>query len=133
MSEVTGPAAVVRAIVAARQDNDLDAGLRLIAAESLDQGKPATREDWRRKWEQMLAGCPDLEVITERSVQNGEWVASRYTIRGTHTGDFFGQPPTGERFEIGGIDMVRVRDGELVEHWAFAGPLSAGSPASPRR
>jgi predicted ester cyclase len=50
-------------------------------------------------------------------------VANRYTIRGTHTGDFFGQPPTGERFEIKGMDMVRVQDGRLVEHWAFAEPL----------
>jgi predicted ester cyclase len=125
MTEVMEPAAVVRAIVAARQDNDLDAGLRLIAAESLDQGKPATREGWRRKWEQMLAGSPDLEVTTEHTVTDGEWVANRYTIHGTHTGDFFGQPPTGERFAIGGMDMVRVRDGQLVEHWAFAEPLPA--------
>jgi predicted ester cyclase len=125
MTEVMEPAAVVRAIVAARQENDLDAGLRLIAAESLDQGKPATREDWRRKWEQMLAGAPDLEVTTEDTVTDGEWVANRYTIHGTHTGDFFGQPPTGERFAVGGMDMVRVRDGQLVEHWAFAEPLPA--------
>jgi predicted ester cyclase len=125
VTEVMGPAAVVRAIVAARQDNDLEASLRFIAAESLDQGKQATREDWRRKWEHMRAGCPDMEVITERSVENGEWVANRYTIRGTHTGDFFGQPPTGERFETRGMDMVRVRDGQLIEHWAFAEPLPA--------
>ncbi|MFF4991457.1 ester cyclase [Streptosporangium saharense] len=118
-----GPAAVVRAIIAAREDNDLDAGLRRVAPDSLDQGRRVGREDWRRKWEHMLAGCPDLEVVTEHSVENGEWVANRYTIRGTHTGDFFGQPPTGERFEIHGMDMVRVRDGQLVEHWAFAEPL----------
>jgi predicted ester cyclase len=125
MTELMGPAAVVRAIVVARLDNDLEGSLRLIAAESLDQGKPATRQDWRRKWEYMRAGCPDMEVITEHSVENGEWVANRYTIRGTHTGDFFGQPATGERFETRGMDMVRVRDGQLVEHWAFAEPLPA--------
>lgn len=118
-----GPGAVVRAIIAAREDNDLDASLRRVAPDSLDQGRRVSREDWRRKWEHMLTGCPDLEVITEHSVENGEWVANRYTIRGTHTGDFFGQPPTGERFEIHGMDMVRVRDGQLVEHWAFAEPL----------
>jgi len=123
MTEVLGPAAVVRAIVDAREDDDLEASLRFIAAESLDQGKPVTREDWQRKWESMRAGCPDLEVITEHSVENGEWVANRYTIRGTHTGDFFGQPPTGERFETRGMDMVRVRGGQLIEHWAFAESL----------
>jgi predicted ester cyclase len=123
MTDVPGPAAVVRAIVAAREEDDLEAGLRAIAPESLDQGNRATREDWRRKWQQMRAGCPDMEVTAEHSVQDGEWVAHRYTIRGTHTGDFFGQPPTGKRFEINGMDMVRVRDGQLIEHWAFAEPL----------
>jgi hypothetical protein len=32
-------------------------------------------------------------------------------------------PPTGAPFETHGLDMVRVRDGQLVEHWAFAGPM----------
>ncbi|MER7128304.1 nuclear transport factor 2 family protein [Streptosporangium saharense] len=31
----------------------------------------------------MLTGCPDLEVVTEHGVENGEWVANRYT----HTGE----------------------------------------------
>jgi predicted ester cyclase len=123
MVEVRGAAAVVRAIIAAREDSDLETGLDFIATESLDQGQWVGHEDWRRKWEYMRAGCPDMEVITEHSVENGEWVANRYTIRGTHTGDFFGQPPTGERFEIRGMDMVRVHDGRLVEHWAFAEPF----------
>ncbi|GAB2800436.1 ester cyclase [Actinoallomurus bryophytorum] len=123
MAEEMGAAAVVRAIIAAREDSDLETGLKYIAPESLDQGRRVGREDWRRKWEHMRAGCPDMEVITEHSVENGEWVANRYTIRGTHTGDFFGQPPTGERFEIKGMDMVRVQDGRLVEHWAIADHL----------
>ena len=123
MAEAMGPAAVLRAIGAARRDNDLETSLGLIAAESLDQGKPATREDWRHKWEQIRAGCPDLEIITEHSMQDGEWLAHRYTICGTHTGELFGQPPTGNRFKIRGLDMVRVRDGQLIEHWAIAEPL----------
>jgi predicted ester cyclase len=125
MTDVLGPLAVLRGIGAARRENDLEAGLRFIAPASLDQGRPATREDWRRKWELMQAGCPDMEIVTEHQVEDGEWVANRYTLRGTHTGDFFGQPPTGKRFEIGGIDMIRVVDGQLVEHWAFAGQLPA--------
>jgi predicted ester cyclase len=123
MPESTSPAAVVREIITARESDDLDAALRFVAAYSLDQGRGAGHEDWRRKWELMRAGCPDMEVVTEHAVENGEWVAHRYTIRGTHTGDFFGVPPTGERFEITGMDMVRVQDGRLVEHWAFAEPL----------
>jgi predicted ester cyclase len=123
MTDVPGPAAVVRAIVDARQRGDLEAALRLIAPESLDQGERVPREDWRRKWQHMRSGSPDLETVTVHSVEGGEWVANRYAIRGTHAGDFFGQPPTGQPFETRGMDMVRVLGGLLVEHWAFAEPL----------
>ncbi|WP_062981937.1 ester cyclase [Nocardia anaemiae] len=124
MTDTKSPAAVVQAIIAGR-NGDIETSLRLIAPESLDQGVRVTREDWRRKWEQMRAGCPDMEVITEHSVENGEWVANRYTIRGTHTGDFFGAAPTGKPFVTGGVDMVRVVDGLLIEHWAYAAPLQS--------
>jgi predicted ester cyclase len=117
------PTEVVETIIKNRETGDLDASLRHIAPESLDQGVRVSREDWRRKWEHMRAGCPDMEVTTEHAVASGEWVAHRYTIRGTHTGDFFGRPPTGKRFEILGLDMVRIVDGLLVEHWAVADPF----------
>jgi predicted ester cyclase len=123
MTDVLGPKPVLRAMGAARRENDLEAALSFIAPESLDQGQPVTRDDWRRKWEQMQAGSPDMEVTTEQSVEDGEWIAHRYTIRGTHKSDLFGQPPTGERFEVRGMDMVRVRDGQIIEHWAVAEPL----------
>ena len=123
MDEEMGAAVVVRAIIAAREDSDLEAGLKYIAPESLDQGQRASREDWRRKWEHMRAGCPTWRSSPSTAWRTASGSANRYTIRGTHTGDFFGQPPTGERFEIKGMDIVRVRDGRLVEHWAFAEPL----------
>lgn len=126
MTDVKGPAAVVQAIIGSRDTDDPEGGLRWLAPNTLDQGRPATREDWRDKWAAMRAACPDLEVITEQSVESGEWVANRYTIRGTHTRDLFGAAPTGERFEIGGIDMVRVVDGLLVEHWGYTAPLPSG-------
>jgi predicted ester cyclase len=122
VTDVPGPAAVLRAMGRARARGDFEAALLLIAPESLDQGERVTREDWRRKWESMRAASPDLEIVTEQSVEEGEWIAHRYLLRGTHTGDFFGQP-TGAPFEARGLDMVRVRDGQLVEHWAFAGSM----------
>ncbi len=123
MTDAPGPAAVLRAMGSARARGDFEEALLLIAPQSLDQGERVTREDWRRKWESMRAASPDLEIVTEQSVEEGEWIAHRYLLRGTHTGDFFGQPPTGAPFEARGLDMVRVRDGQLVEHWAFAGSM----------
>jgi predicted ester cyclase len=123
MSDPLGPKAVMRAMGEAHRNNDLAAAVRYIAAESLDQGQPVTREDWLRKWEQMRAGSPDLQMITQHSMEDGEWLAHRYTIRGTHTAALFGLPPTGKPFEVRGMDMVRVRDGHIVEHWALIDSL----------
>ena len=44
-------------------------------------------------------------------------VVGRFTIEATHTGNFLGIPPTGKRIRISGIDIVRIRDGQIVEHW----------------
>lgn len=124
MTGLLGPRAVLRAMGAARKENDLEAALRYIAPESLDQGQSATREDWRRKWEQMRAGSPGMEVITEHSVEDGEWVAHRYTIRGTQ-GRLVRPAAHRETLRDHGNGHGPGTDGQLVEHWAFAGPLRA--------
>ncbi|MFF3215413.1 ester cyclase [Streptomyces sp. NPDC002886] len=118
-----GPAEVVHAINALRARGEFDVALQYIAPLSLDQGTESDRTRWREKWESILAGVPDFEVATVRSVEDGEWVANHYRITGTHTGDFFGRPPTGLRFDVMGMDMVRVVGGQLVEHWVVAEPF----------
>ncbi|MBU3066709.1 hypothetical protein KO481_34985 [Nocardia sp. NEAU-G5] len=43
-----------------------------------------TRDDWRRKWELMRAGCPDMQITTEHRVENSEWVANDAAERDGH-------------------------------------------------
>jgi predicted ester cyclase len=118
-----GPTETVLAINDARAAGDFDAAVFRIAPRSLDQGREVGRDDWLVKWRAILAGVPDFAVTPLHSVENGEWVSTRYRITGTHTGDFFGQPPTGKAFEVSGMDMVRVVDGLLVEHWFYSEPF----------
>jgi predicted ester cyclase len=118
-----GPAETVRAINDARAAGDFASAVRHISPRSLDQGAEADREAWLAKWRAIVAGVPDFTVVSLQSIEVGEWVANRYRITGTHTGDFFGQPPTGTTFEVSGMDMVRVVDGLLVEHWVYAEPF----------
>ena len=61
---------------------------------------------------------PDLTCTIEDQVAEGEKVVSRYTIRGTHQGEFFGVPATGERIEMRGIQIDRFEGGKLVEERA---------------
>jgi steroid delta-isomerase-like uncharacterized protein len=51
-------------------------------------------------------------------------VVVRWTNNGTHVGQFAGIPATGRAFEMGGIDVYRVQDGLLAEHWHQIDQLS---------
>ncbi len=63
------------------------------------------------------AAFPDLKVTAEDWITEGDKVVARFTLTGTHRGEFLGMPPSGKTIKIEGIDIVRVANGKLVEHW----------------
>jgi len=60
---------------------------------------------------------PNIEVVVEDTVTEGDKVAARCTVRGKHQSDSLGFAATQQRMEITGITIVRVRDGKIVEAW----------------
>lgn len=64
-----------------------------------------------------FAGFPDLRFQTLDTVADGEKVAVRFQITGTHTGEFQGIPATGRRMNVYGITILRFRDGKVSERW----------------
>ena len=60
---------------------------------------------------------PNIEVIVEDTVAEGDKVAARCTVRATHAGDNLGFAATQKPMDITGITIVRVRDGQIVEAW----------------
>jgi predicted ester cyclase len=67
--------------------------------------------------EAMVAGIPDLTVESDDFVVDGDRVAFRSTISGTHTGLLFGMPPTGKPVELTSVQLWRIADGKLAERW----------------
>jgi steroid delta-isomerase-like uncharacterized protein len=66
----------------------------------------------------MLRGAfPDLRAEVHDMLVDGDKVATRKTFHGTHDGEFMGIAPTGGAVSWDVIDIVRHRDGKLVEHW----------------
>lgn len=63
------------------------------------------------------AAFPDIEVVVEDTVSEGDKVAARCTVRGKHQSDSLGFAATQQPMEITGISIVRVRDGKIVEAW----------------
>ena len=53
----------------------------------------------------------------EDLVAEGDRIVVRWTNAGTHVGEFAGIPATGRTFTIAGIDIYRVADEQLCEHW----------------
>ena len=60
---------------------------------------------------------PDIEVVVEDTVSEGDKVAARCTVRGRHRGDSLGFKATDSPVEFTGMTFVRVRDGKIVEAW----------------
>jgi predicted ester cyclase len=60
---------------------------------------------------------PDISVVPEQILAEGDIITTRGTARGTHNGDFQGIPPTGKPVSFSYIDIWRVEDGKLVENW----------------
>jgi steroid delta-isomerase-like uncharacterized protein len=84
------------------------------------------REGYRPFFETMHNTFSQIEVVVEDAVEQGDTIAARCTVRGTHTGDGMGSAPTGRRVEFSGMTMVKVKDGKMVEGWNnfdFAGML----------
>jgi steroid delta-isomerase-like uncharacterized protein len=50
-------------------------------------------------------------------VAEGDKVVIRWSHTGVHREAFLGLPPSGQPFTLGGIDIYRLRDGLMVEHW----------------
>jgi steroid delta-isomerase-like uncharacterized protein len=69
------------------------------------------------------SGMPDLKVTIEDMIAEGDKVATRYTLEGTHGGELFGVPPTGQRLSIKSISVERVSDGKITEHWRITDSL----------
>ncbi|MGF6575005.1 putative ester cyclase [Paraburkholderia sp. GAS333] len=61
-----------------------------------------------------LAG---IQVQILDQLCDGDKVTTRKTVSGRHAGPLFGIEPTGRMISIDVIDIVRVRDGQYVEHW----------------
>ena len=80
-----------------------------------EQGRPAS--SFQRFYAMLLQAFPEASMTIEEQIAERDLVATRKTLRGTHRGELWGLPPTGNRVEWEFIDIFRVRDGKLVEHW----------------
>lgn len=83
---------------------------------NMPPGFPQGREGVKLFFATFRDAFPDVEVIVDELVEDGDRVAVATTFTGTHTGELMGMAPTGRRVSVTGIDIVRVAGGRIVEH-----------------
>jgi predicted ester cyclase len=71
--------------------------------------------------EALFTAFPDLTSQEDGVLADGDKVAIQWTVRGTQTGYLFQMPPTGKPVEVSGMDVLRVQNGQFVEHWGGIG------------
>lgn len=67
-----------------------------------------------------LAAVPDLKVTVLDQVAEGNKVMTQWTYEGTHTGNFFDKPATGNTIRLEAMSVDIVEDGKIVEHTSIA-------------
>jgi len=101
--------------------NNLDALDEVVSKDLLTPkimpGIPTGIEGAKAAHRIMLAGFPDYQTIIDDLFAEGDKVAARISMSGTHTGSFMGIPPTGRHVSFTGIYIARIADGKIVEHW----------------
>jgi steroid delta-isomerase-like uncharacterized protein len=103
----------------------LDRAAELFAADYRhhDPGLPpemqGSRDAYINHLPMYTAAFPDMHVTVDDMVSDGDKVATRWTITGTHGGDLMGMPPTGKSVAASGITIQRIADGKIVEGWTI--------------
>jgi predicted ester cyclase len=124
------PKATVRAFVKQVQnDGNIAAAGDYIASDLVDHsalpGLPPGLEGAQAIFSMIRAGFSDHDAVIHDQIGEGDKVVTRKSFTGTHDGEFLGVPPTGRRVTINVIDIVRVEDGRIVEHWNVVDLLGA--------
>jgi steroid delta-isomerase-like uncharacterized protein len=80
-------------------------------------GMPDDREGMRATAAAFRTAFPDWHSDLGIVVGEGDLVVEHFTASGTHQGEIFGAPPSGQHVSLPGINIWRLRDGRIVERW----------------
>jgi steroid delta-isomerase-like uncharacterized protein len=91
---------------------------------SAPPGAPTDRESGKFFLQALARAYPDAEVTIDDMFAEGDAVITKKTFAGTNENEFMGVPATGRRVTLQYVDIMRVRDGRITEHWNVLDQLS---------
>lgn len=111
---------IVRKYLDAFNDKDRDALAEVVADDVVEhlphEELHGIDEFLENPWANLQA-FPDYVGTTNALLAEGDKVVVRYTVEGTHEGEYYNIQPTGQRVEWTGMAMYRVEDDEIAEIW----------------
>ena len=84
---------------------------------------PTTRDGMKQLFTMLHEAFPDLRTTIHDQIAEGDKVVTRKTFHGTHQGELMGILPTGKEVAFDVIDILRIADGKLIDHWAVVDQL----------
>ena len=78
---------------------------------------PLDSDGWLHATGSFVEAFPDLRLTVQDIMAEGDRVAARVAFHGTHDGPFQGIPPTNRKVSFTSIEMNRMVDGKVAEHW----------------
>ena len=66
-----------------------------------------------------LRAFPDADITIEDQLVEGDRVVTRWTGRGTQTGEFMEMPPSGKKVAVPGVQIDQFSGGKIVEEWTL--------------
>ena len=87
-------------------------------------GLSPDREGVKQFFATMWQAFPDLHFVVEEMLAEDDKVMCRFRIQGTHRGAFMGEAPTGNRIDVPAIDVFRLAEGQIKEHWGVTDSMN---------
>lgn len=122
-----GVKGVARRVFDVMSTGNLELADQVIAPDCVDHeqfpGLPSGLEGFKQFVQIMRTGFPDLRVTVQDMIAAENKVAARVNLSGRHTGSFMGIGATGKTIDIPAIDILRIENGKVVEHWGVTDQL----------
>jgi steroid delta-isomerase-like uncharacterized protein len=83
-------------------------------------GGTPDRQGALRLYKTLRSAFPDFHAVIHWQVADGDLVTTFKMYHGTHEGSFLGIAATGKKISFETVDAMRVRNGQIVEHWGVA-------------
>jgi steroid delta-isomerase-like uncharacterized protein len=88
-----------------------------------NEDTPQGKAGFKQFFEQMFKAMPDFSYTMKKIIAEGDTVMMYSTTTATHKSEWLGNPATGNKLNFDVVDIFRIENGKIAEHWDVADTL----------